>query len=71
MTHVGELSSKEDFSHSSRARRIRDDEWEPRKHILKKLYLEDDLSRQEIIEVMANQHAFHIRYLVPKNLVSG
>lgn len=47
-------------SQAQRARRIPDQEWEIRREKLVKLYVEEDVSRKEIIDIMAKEHDFVI-----------
>ena len=43
---------------SRRARRIPDAEWEVRRQELIRLYVEENVSRREIIHIMAKEHEF-------------
>ena len=43
-----------------RARRIPDAEWEVWHQKLVRLYVEDDISRKDIIQIMADEHNFVI-----------
>ena len=45
---------------SQRARRIPDAEWEVWRKELVRLYVEEDVTRREIIRIMANEHEFVI-----------
>jgi len=47
-------------SQAQRARRIPDQEWEIWREKLVKLYVEEDVSRKEIIDIMAKKHDFVI-----------
>lgn len=44
-----------------RAQRIRDDEWEVWRDTLTRLYIEDDMSRKDLINTMAKEHQFIIK----------
>ena len=50
-----------DSSQDQRARRIPDQEWDAWREKLVRLYVEDSLSRNEIIEIMAKEHGFVIK----------
>ena len=43
-----------------RASRISEADWNARRQKLEKLYLDDDLSRQEIMETMAKEDNFEV-----------
>ena len=45
---------------SSRARRIPEEEWENYREKLVKLYIEEEASQKDIIDLMAEQHNFVI-----------
>jgi Clr5 domain len=45
---------------SVRARRISDEEWDTHREKLVKLYIEEEASQKEMIDVMANEHNFVI-----------
>ncbi len=47
-------------SQAQRARRIPDQEWEIWREKLVKLYVQEDVSRIEIIDIMAKEHNFVI-----------
>ena len=42
--------------------RIPDSEWESQRERLLELYLEQDVSRDEIVHTMAREHNFHITW---------
>ncbi len=48
--------------HRHRARRIPAERWEAQRETLTTLYLEDEASHREIVEIMARQHRFNITY---------
>jgi hypothetical protein len=50
-----------DSSKNQRARRILDQEWDAWREKLVRLYVEESLSRSEIIEIMAKEHGFVIK----------
>ena len=43
-----------------RARKLKDEEWEPWREKLTSLYTEEDMSRKDIIELMKNEHGFEM-----------
>lgn len=45
---------------SNRARRIPDEEWDTYREKLVKLYVEEEVSQKDIIDIMANEHNFII-----------
>ena len=45
---------------NQRARRIPDAEWEVWRQELVRLYVEEDVTRREVIRIMANEHEFVI-----------
>lgn len=49
-----------------RARRIGDEEWEHWRTELTGLYIEEDLSRKDIVDYIAKEHRFVIKYGVRK-----
>ncbi|KAL9103885.1 MAG: hypothetical protein Q9163_001122 [Psora crenata] len=45
-------------SHSKRARRVPDHEWDIWREKLEQLFLENNLSRKDIVDIMVNEHSF-------------
>ena len=45
---------------ATRASRISEVEWNTRRSKLEKLYLDDNVSRQEVIEIMAREDNFFV-----------
>lgn len=48
-------------SNLPRARRIHDEEWDVWRDLLTKLYVEDDVSRKDLVEIMATEHHFIVK----------
>ena len=58
MSSCADLSNPSATLQTPRATRISEAEWNARHHKLERLYIDDDLSRQEIIDVMAIEDNF-------------
>lgn len=58
MSSHGDQSNPSATLQTLRATRISEAEWDARRQKLEKLYLDDGLSRQEIMETMANEDNF-------------